>query len=66
LTWLKVVDRIFFTREDIYRVNITKDDAGIVVTSPYSPLLVEKIKTISCHRWDSGKKSGVSQIQMGH
>jgi hypothetical protein len=37
-------------------VNITKDDAGIVVTSPYNPLLVEKIKTISCHKWHPEKK----------
>jgi hypothetical protein len=46
-------------REDIYGVNITKNDSGIiVVTSPYNPLLVEKIKTISCHRWYSEKKYG--------
>jgi len=37
-------------------VNITKDDAGIVVTFPYNTLLVEKIKTIPSHRWDSEKK----------
>jgi len=43
-------------REDIYGVNITKDDVGIVVTFPYSPLLVEKIKTIPSDRWDSEKK----------
>jgi len=37
-------------------VNITKDDAGIVVTFPYSLLLVEKIKTIPCHKWHPDKK----------
>jgi len=43
-------------REDSYGVNITKDDAGIVVTFPYNPLLVEKIKTIPYHRWHPEKK----------
>ena len=37
-------------------MNITKDDAGIVVTFPYSLLLVEKIKTIPCHKWHPDKK----------
>jgi len=37
-------------------MKITKDVAGIVVTFPYSPLLVEKVKTIPGHRWDSEKK----------
>jgi len=37
-------------------VNITKNDAGIVVTFPYNPLLVEKIKTIPCYKWHPEKK----------
>jgi len=37
-------------------MKITKDDAGIVVTFSYNPLLVEKIKTIPGDRWDSEKK----------
>jgi len=54
-------------REDIYGVNITKDDAGIVVTFPYNPLLVEKVKTIPSQRWHSEKKYGrFPQMQMGH
>jgi len=43
-------------REDSYGVNIIKDDAGIVVTFPYNPLLVEKVKTIPRRKWDSEKK----------
>jgi hypothetical protein len=42
--------------EDSYGVNITKNDAGIVVTFPYNLLLVEKIKTIPCHKWHPEKK----------
>jgi hypothetical protein len=42
-----------------YGVNITKDDTKVrVVTFPYNPLLVEKIKTIPCHKWASEKKYG--------
>jgi hypothetical protein len=37
-------------------VNVAKDNTGIVVTFPYNPLLVEKIKTITSDRWDSEKK----------
>jgi hypothetical protein len=37
-------------------MNIAKNDGGIVVTFSYSPLLVEKIKTIPSHRWHSDKK----------
>jgi len=44
--------------ENSYGVNITKDDAGIVVTFPYGSLLVEKVKTIPSHRWHSEKKYG--------
>jgi hypothetical protein len=40
-------------------VNITKDNTKVrVVTFPYNPLLVEKIKTIPSHKWDSEKKYG--------
>jgi hypothetical protein len=37
-------------------VDITKNASGIAVTFPYNPLLIEKIKTISYHTWDSEKK----------
>lgn len=37
-------------------MNITKDHTGIVVTFPYNPLLVEKVKTIPCHKWHPEKK----------
>jgi len=37
-------------------VDITKNASGIALTFPYNPLLVEKIKTISYHTWDSEKK----------
>jgi len=37
-------------------MKITKDVAGIVVTFPYNPLLVEKVKTIPGHRWHPEKK----------
>jgi hypothetical protein len=43
-------------REDIYGVNITKDDAGIVVTFPYNPQLVAKVKTIPGRKWHPEKK----------
>jgi len=45
-----------FTKGDRYGVNITKDDSGtIVVRFPYNLLLVEKEKTIPCHKWHPEK-----------
>jgi hypothetical protein len=42
----------FPQREDNYGVNITKNDSGIiVVTFPYNPLLVEKVKTVPGRKW---------------
>jgi hypothetical protein len=47
----------FHTKRIIYGgVDITKNASGIAVTFPYNPLLIEKIKTISYHTWDSEKK----------
>jgi hypothetical protein len=57
LTQVIVCDRILSQRVYSYGVNITKDDTKVrVVTFPHNPLLVEKIKTIPCHKWDSEKK----------
>ena len=47
----------FPQREDNYGVNITKNDSGIiVVTFPYNPLLVAKVKTVPGHKWHPAEK----------